>query len=53
MVANGLPLKFVQSQIGQVDRKMTEFYTHFSDKQSHKWWKCSDSVVKTAICCQL
>jgi len=36
MVANGLPSKFVQSQIGQVDRKITEFYTHFSDKQSHQ-----------------
>ena len=36
MVANGLPSKFVQSQIGQVDRKITEHYTHFSDAQSHQ-----------------
>jgi integrase len=35
MVASRLPDKFIQSQVGQVDRKITNHYTHFADEQNH------------------
>lgn len=54
MVANGLPSKFVQSQIGQVDRRITDFYTHFSDKQSHQMvemlgQRCQNSSLLSTV----
>jgi integrase len=33
MVASRLPDKFIQSQVGQVDKKITNHYTHFMDEQ--------------------
>jgi integrase len=36
MVGSRLPEKFIQSQVGQVDRKITNHYTHFMDEENHK-----------------
>jgi integrase len=36
MVASRLPDKFIQSQVGQVDKKITNHYTHFSDEQNRE-----------------
>jgi integrase len=35
MVAARLPDKFIQSQVGQVDKKITNHYTHFEDETNH------------------
>jgi len=35
MVASRLPDKFIQSQVGQVDKKITNHYTHFMDEPNH------------------
>ena len=35
MVASRLPQEFVQSQVGQVDKKITNHYTHFNDAENH------------------
>lgn len=34
MVARRLPEKFIQSQVGQTDKKVTRHYTHFDDAQN-------------------
>jgi len=36
MVASRLPEKFVQSQVGQVSKQITNHYTHFLDKENHE-----------------
>jgi hypothetical protein len=36
MFASRLPDKFIQSQVGQVDKKITNHYTHFMDEQNHE-----------------
>ena len=36
MVASRLPEKFIQSQVGQVDKKITNQYTHSHDEDNHK-----------------
>jgi integrase len=35
LVASRLPDKFIQNQIGQVDKKITNHYTHFHDAENH------------------
>ena len=37
MVAARLPEKFIQSQVGQVDKKVTAHYTHFEDETNHEF----------------
>jgi integrase len=44
MVASRLRDKFIQSQVGQVDTKITNHYTHFADEQNHH-------MVKEAVRC--
>jgi hypothetical protein len=36
MVASRPPDKFIQSQVGQVDKKISNHYTHFMDEQNHE-----------------
>jgi hypothetical protein len=36
IVASRLPDKFIQSPVGQVDKKITSHYTHFMDEQNHE-----------------
>ena len=36
MVASRLPDKFVRSQVGQVNQKITNHYTHFADQENHE-----------------
>ena len=36
MVASRLPDKFVRSQVGQVNQKITNHYTHFLDQENHE-----------------
>jgi hypothetical protein len=36
MVASRPPDKFIQSQVGQVDKKITNSYAHFMDEQNHE-----------------
>jgi hypothetical protein len=36
MVASRLPDKLVQSQAGQIDKKITSNYTHSMDEPNHK-----------------
>ena len=36
MVASRPPDKFIQSQVGQVDKKIANHYTHFLDKENHE-----------------
>ena len=36
MFAIRRPDEFIQSQVGQVDKKITNHYTHFMDEQNHE-----------------
>jgi hypothetical protein len=52
MVASRLPDKFIQSQVGQVDKKITNHYTHFLDEENHEMVRQALLRGQTAICGQ-